>query len=515
MLYIVASWFILQVTDVLFDVLELPSAWARLVMAILILGFPVALIFSWVYELTPDGLKRDGEFDRSFSISHVTARRLDYLTIAFVAMGILIFAVAKFSDRSTSPSAETVVAEVDGQIAVTDDRLAIAVLPFDNLSSDPEQAFFADGLSEDLITRLSNMRAFPVIARNSSFQYRGGNLDLKSVSEALGVRYIVEGSVRRADDRIRVTAQLIDATSGKHVWADTYDREIANMFDLQDEISAMIAAPLVHDFNRAEAKRAQQRGTADLEAWSLYQLGLQHADRYTREDFAAARKLFTLAAERDPHFATALAQLSFANLWEVALGWNDTPEETIASTLAIARRGVSLDPRDPAAQAALGWAFLMAGDLDNGLDAVKRAVELNPSMPEALGWLSWAQLLAGNTEECIAAAERTQRLNPQGAYSAIVYDNLSQCYWQQGRYDAGLEAARRLLAELPDYYLGHIFVAMNAVPLGHLDEARAAIAEARRAQPNLSLDTVQGMYGVTRPEIDEQRNNVLRQAGLK
>jgi tetratricopeptide (TPR) repeat protein len=244
-------------------------------------------------------------------------------------------------------------------------------------------------------------------------------------------------------------------------------------------------------------------------------LGLQHADRFTREDFIAARELFTLAAERDPRFATALAQLSFVNLWEVALGWNDTPGDTIAATLGLARRAVALDPRDPAAQAALGWAYLMAGDLGNGLNAARRAVELNPSMPEAWGWLSWAQLLAGNTEDCIAAAERTQRLNPQGAYSSIVYDNLSQCYWQDGRYDEGIHAARRLLAELPDYFLGHVFVAMNAVPLGRLDEARAAIAEARRAQPQLSLDLVQGMYGVTRPEIDARRNAALRQAGLE
>jgi len=157
----------------------------------------------------------------------------------------------------------------------------------------------------------------------------------------------------------------------------------------------------------------------------------------------------------------------------------------------------------------------MAGNLDNGLDAAKRAVQLNPSMPEAWGWLSWAQLLAGNTEVCTAAAERAQRLNPYGAMASLVYDNLSQCYWQEGRYDDGLQAARRLLAELPDYFLGHVFVAMNAVPLGRLDEARAAIAAARRAQTDLSLELVQGMYGVARPEIDARRNAILRQAGLE
>ena len=486
-LYVIASWLIMQVADVLFDALELPPDWARLVLAVLILGFPLALIFSWAYELTPEGLKRESEVDRSSSVAHVTARRLDYITIGLVAIGIILFAINIFSPWNVPTSVEPAVADADGQFAVLDDRPAIAVLPFDNLSPDPDQSFFADGLAEDLIARLSSWRAFPVIARNSSFQYRGGNVDIRRVSEELGVRYIVEGSVRRTGDRIRVTAQLIDAPSGKHIWADTYDSNVVDVFAVQDEISTMIAAPLVGDLNRAEANRARQQGTENLEAWSLYQLALQHADRFTQEDFTEARKLYTLSAERDPHFATVLAKLALANLWEVALGWNETPDETITAALDLARRAAALDPRDPAAQMALGWAYLMAGDLINGLDATKRAVDLNPSMPGAWGWFSWAQLLAGESESCIDAAKRTQRLNPQGVYSSIVYDNLSQCYWQEGRYDDGLQAAQRLLAELPDYFLGHVFVAMNTVPLGRLDEARAAIAAARREQPNLSL----------------------------
>lgn len=513
--YLALGWVVTEVTSTTAPLLNLPGWLPSVTVWIWIIGFPFVAVFAWVYELTPEGLKRDSEVDRSSAAAHVSARRLDYVTIGFVVVALLLFAVDRFIPRSEPSAPQTTVAETDEWIAALDDRPAIAVLPFDNLSADPEQAYFADGLAEDLITRLSSWRAFPVIARNSSFQYRGGNLDLKTVSKALGARYIVEGSVRRSSDRIRVTAQLIDASSGEHVWSDTYDRNVADVFVLQDEISAMIAAPLVEDLNRAEAERAQQRGTENLEAWSLYQLGLQHAVTYTREDLAAARGFFAQAAEQDPLFATALAQLALATLWEVVLGWNETPDETLAATLEIARRAASLDPRDPATQAALGWAYAMVGDLDNGLDASKRAVELNPSMPEAWGWLSWVQLLAGDTEACIAAAERSQRLDPQGAFSSILYDNLSQAYWQEGRYEEGLRAAQKLLAKLPDYFLGHVFVAMNAVGLGRLEEARAAIAEGRRAQPDLSLELVQGMYGVARPEIDAQRNAALRQAGLE
>jgi adenylate cyclase len=514
--YLALGWLVLEVSTTVTPLLNLPEWLPRVLLWIGIIGFPFVVVFSWVYELTPDGLQREGDEAPASSSARPAARRLNVITIILATLAIALFAFDRFGPAPDAVTKAPAAATGDGANLSLDERPAIAVLPFDNLSSDPEQAFFADGLAEDLITRLSSWRAFPVIARNSSFQYRGGDIDLKRASAALGARYIVEGSVRSAGGRVRVNAQLIDAVSGEHVWADTYDSEVADVFAAQDEIGGKIAASLVGDLNRAEAERAQQRGTDDLEAWSLYQLGLQHAvDRYTREDFSVARDLFTQAAQRDPRFATALAQLVFVNLWGVVLGWDETPGETIAAALATARYAASLDPRDPAAQAALGWAYVMAGDIENGLDAAQRAVELNPSMPEALGWLSWNLLMAGDAAGCIDAGERAIRLDPLGPFTSIIYDNFSQAYWELGEFEAGLRAARRLLAELPGYFLGHVDVAMNAVGLGRIEEARAAIAEARRAQPDLSLEFVQGMYGVSRPEIDARRNAALRQAGLE
>jgi TolB-like protein/class 3 adenylate cyclase/Flp pilus assembly protein TadD len=393
-------------------------------------------------------------------------------------------------------------------------RPAIAVLPLDNLSPDPEQAFFADGLAEDLITRLSAWRAFPVIARNSSFQYRGGNLDLKRVSAELGARYLVEGSVRRAGDRIRVTAQLIDAPSGKHVWAETYDREVKDVFAVQDEISSTIAATIAGDVSRVEAERAQRRGTENLEAWSLYEMGLQRSYHYTRADNAEARRMLERALEIDPGFATALANLSFTYSWEVNLG-SDAPEQATAVALATARRAIDLDPREPLAHAALCDAFLVAGDVRSGLDAAQRAVELNPSMPEAWIELGWAQLLSGDPDGCITSNKKARRLNPQGEMTTLAWDNMALAYWETGRFDASLDAARRLVAAQPDYWWGQLYLALNAVSLGHPDEARAAIAEARRLQPDLSLAQIQRGFGVSRPAADARRNAALREAGLE
>ena len=503
--YLALAWLVVEVSTTVTPLMNLPDWLPRVLLWIGLIGFPFVLAFSWFYELTPEGLEREDESQRPASASRGGARWLNYVTITLATLAIALFAYDRFGPDTA------------GDVPL-DQRPAIAVLPFDNLSSDPKKAYFADGLAEDLITRLSGWRAFPVIARNSSFQYRGGDVDVKQVGEALGARYIVEGSVRSDGGRIRVSAQLIDATSGEHVWADNFDSDssLTDVFAMQDEISGRIAASLVSDLNRAEAERAQlQRGAGNLEAWSLYELGLQHSDRFTREDFQAARDFFTRAAQRDPRFASTLAQLVFVNLWEVVLGWNDAPAETIGAALKTARRAVELDPRDPAAQAALGWAYVMSGDIDNGLDAARRAVEINPSMPLAWGWLSWNLLMAGDPEGCISASARAIKLDPLGSFSSILYDNLSEAYWELGDYEAGLRSAKRLLAELPDYYFGHVFVAMNAVGLGRLDEARAAIAEARRAHPGISLELVQGIYGVSRPEIDARRNAALRTAGLE
>ena len=409
------------------------------------------------------------------------------------------------NDNQASPSSNIVV-DFGG-------RPAIAVLPFDNLSTDPEQSFFADGLAEDLITRLSTWRAFPVIARNSSFQYRGGNLNMKQVSAELGARYLLEGSVRRDRDQIRVTAQLIDAPSGQHVWAQSYDRAITDLFSLQDEISATIAASLVGDLRRAEGERAQQRGTKNLQAWSLYQLGMQHANLYSLEGYAQASELFTQAVDRDPRFATALGQLAISMVAQIMLGGSGEREEQVAAAFQNARRAVALDNRDPTAHTALSGAYLAAGDAQNGIDSAQRAVDLNPSMPEAWTWLGWSHVLAGNPQNAIVASERAMRLNPQG-YMVWIYENLAIAYWEVGRYSEGLELARQLIATQPSYFTGYAYVAMNAVALGQLDVAQAAIAAGRQVQPDLSLALIQGYFGVSRPDFDAQRNDALRTAGL-
>jgi len=446
-------------------------------------------------------------------------RRSVPLTIAVGVLGAVVayvvllrapdrLRVNLMSPAATAPTGNVLTAPGFG------DRPAIAVLPLDNLSPDPEQAFFADGLAEDLITRLSAWRSFPVIARNSSFKYRGGNLDLKKVSAELGARYLVEGSVRRSGDRIRVSAQLIDAPSGEHIWAETYDRDVKDIFSVQDEISSTIAATIAEDLGRVEGERARQRGTANLEAWSVYELGC--AKGYgSRDDVAEARRLFERAIALDTGFATALAKLSYTYSWDVAFGWTDAPDQSAAAAIEAARRAIVLDPREPLAHAALANAYLAAGDVQAGFDSAQRAIDLNPSMPEAWIELGWAQLLLGHSEASITANRNVQRLNPKGDTAIVAWDNMALAHWEMGEFDASVDAARHLVAMKPDYWWGYVELALSFASLGKLDEARAAIGQARRVQPDLSIAKIQRAFGVSRPEIDARRDAALRKAGLE
>ena len=501
--YAVAGWISIQVADIILEAFESPLWIMQGFLIVVLAGFPITLTGVWLVERTQ---------------TRGPSRSLVPIATIMLASLISFGAYQYFSFEGPARDAASPVAPKSHEsIQVTsvppNDRPAIAVLPFNNLSPDSEQAFFADGLAQDLITRLSSWRAFPVIARNSSFQYRGGNVDLKRVSRELGVRYVVEGSVRRAGDRIRVNAQLIDAPSGEHVWAEIYDRKVTDVFTLQDEISAMIAASLVGDLTRAEGERARQRGTNNLEAWSLYQLGLQHFDQYTLAGFAEAREMFERATEVDPRFATPRGQLAIAGLSELMLG-RDSQEEFVASLMSSARSAVELDPRDPVAHLGLGGAYIASGDTKNGIASCQKAVDLNPSMPMAWIWLGWANLLAGSPEKTITATEKARRLNPQGAM-VWIYDSFAAAYWELGRYEEALEAAHRLVATQPTYLTGYAYIAMNAIALGRLEEARAAIIEGRRFQPDLSLALLQNYFGVLRPTVDARRNAALREAGLE
>ena len=395
-------------------------------------------------------------------------------------------------------------------------RPAIAVLPFENRSGDPEQEYFADGLAEDLIVRLSLWRAFPVIARSSSFTYKGKGVDAKQVSAGLGVRYVVQGSVRKAGNRVRISAQLVDAVTGQNVWAQTFDRELTDVFAVQDEISEAIAASLVVDLQRAEHARIQHRAPESLEAWGLYQRALPFFSRFTREHFEQARVLLERATELEPRFSTAWARLAEVGIWQTLHGWTDSPEQTLDLALRHARHAVDLDPRDAEAHIELAFALMTAGDGQAAIEEAERGLELNPSHPMAQLFKAYMWHMTGHApEDSIALVHRAMKLSPRDPVEWLFYDVLGSAYFNAGQFHEGLSAGRRLVVLWPDYYFGHLWCAMNAVELGQLEAARRSIEDARRLVPGLSLAMVRRVLGAMGPDVDRRMMGALQQAGLE
>ncbi|MDH3227791.1 MAG: tetratricopeptide repeat protein, partial [Thermoleophilia bacterium] len=393
---------------------------------------------------------------------------------------------------------------------------AIAVLAFDNLSGDPEQEYFADGMAEDLITRISAWRWFPVIARNSSFVYKGQAVDVKQVSRELGVRYVVEGSVRKGGDRVRISAQLIDATTGHHVWAETYDRELRDIFAVQDEITDAIVMAMRPELRRSERERAARREPRDLRAYDLTQQGLWYfAAKDTAGDNLRARSLFEQAIEQDPSYADAWSGLALTHYWDVIQQWTNSPARSISELQRAARRSVSLDPQWARGHLALALAHYLAGHRDEAIASTERAIELDPSLPGVYRILGVLIALAGRPDDGIAKIETGMRLDPRDPWMWRNFQLLAVAHLVAERFAEAVDAAQRSLQHNPDEHNTHALLAISYAHLGRIDEARSAFREVLRLQPDYSLAGLRQIFAVANDDFVERVVAGLRQAGLE
>ncbi len=291
---------------------------------------------------------------------------------------------------------------------------SIAVLPFDNMSGDVEQDYFADGMVEDIITALSRARWLFVIARNSSFTYKGRPVDVKQVGRELGVRYVLEGSVRKAGNKVRITGQLIDASTGTHLWADRFDGELANIFDLQDQVTASVVGAIAPKLERAEMERAQQKPTESLDAYDYFLRGMAAFHRFTKEANIEASVLFARAIELDPNYGAAYGMAARCHLQRVGFGWTGDKQRAIDKTRQLAWRAAELGKDDSVALCNAGTSLvLVAGDLDDGSALIDRSLVLNPNLAWAWQFSAIAKALGGEPEVAIEHAARAMRLSPQ------------------------------------------------------------------------------------------------------
>jgi adenylate cyclase len=406
----------------------------------------------------------------------------------------------------------------DGPFAVPGfgGRPAIAVLPFDNLSRDPEQEYFADGIAEDLITRLSRTTMSPVIARNSSFTYKGKSVNVKQVSRELGVRYVVEGSVRRVEDRVRISAQLIDATTGHHLWADTYDREFRDLFALQDQITKEIRNSIGMPLYRAEVARGASRQPENLNAWETAMRANWHFNRFTKEDNAIARGLWQRAIELDPQWIWPYQAITVSHFFDVLNQWTESPAESVTEALSTARRAIDLDDQDPWAQMALGLAYSLAGEGEKAIAALEFAVRLSPDSPTALGFLG-GFLAWSRPDDAIVQLERLIELSPRDQYMSLHLANLGQAHFSAKRYEKAVFLAQKSIQLGPENAVTHRLLASSLAQLGRTSAAREALQEASRLQPGFKMEEQARLAAgiAADPAVGERFEDGLRRAGLE
>ena len=393
-------------------------------------------------------------------------------------------------------------------------RPAIAVLPFSNLSGDPEQEYFADGLAEDILTRLAMWRWVPVIARNSSFAYKGSAVDVKAVGRALGTRYVLEGSVRKAGNRVRVTGQLIDTETGHHVWAARYDRVLEDLFAIQDDLTDGIVGALEAAVGRAETERARLKQPGNLDAWDTCQRGLWHLQRFTREDFAAAEPLFLRATQLDPNLAQPHTALAMLRGQESAFLWAAKPAEARGESMTSARAALAADGLDPAAHSILGISFAFIGKHDDALAMGKKGVELNPSNAFGYWGLGLTYMLRGEPEQGIRAIEAAIRISPNDVLLPLWLTTLSTVHYLSRSYERSAEVARLAVQRAPHYPLGWRSLANALGHLGTLDEAHEALAQFLTLMPSYTTEqAARASVGFRDEPVFQHYLEGLRKAG--
>src|ERR1700678_3712520 len=366
------------------------------------------------------------------------------------------------------------------------DRPAIAVLPFANMSGEPEQEYFSDGISEDIITGLSKLRWFFVIARNSSFIYKGKAVHMKQVAEDLGVGYVLEGSVRKSGDRVRITAQLNDVATGSHIWAERYDRGLADVFAVQDEITEAIVAAIEPQLYAAENFRARRKTPDNMDAWDLVMRALSHYWRVTRQDNVVAQALLEKAISIDPNYGQALGVLATSHTFCAHMGWEDTARTApIAERAALA--AIRSDTEDPWAHHALASVYLFARRFDDSLAEFELALRLNPNFSLAQGYYGLALSYCGRWQEAYEAAGRALRLSPRDPFSAVYYGIAAYSQFIGRNYEEAMRLARDAIRERGDFVGGHRVLTAAAAMAGQIDAAELALRALRRAQPNISL----------------------------
>jgi TolB-like protein len=400
-------------------------------------------------------------------------------------------------------------------VLVLPDRPSIAALAFHNLSGDPEQEYFADGVVEDIITALSRIRWLFVIARNSSFTYKGRAVDVKQIGRELGVRYVLEGSVRKAANRVRITGQLIDTGTGAHLWAERFEGTIDDIFELQDQIATSVVGAIAPQLERAEIERAQRKPTANLSAYDFYLRGMAKLHQGTREAIDEALPLFDQAVRLDPEFASAYAMAAWCHVWRKVNGWMTDRRKETAEGARLARRAVELGRDDAVALTRSGHALAhLAGDFDGGIALLDRALLLNPNLAAARFLGGFLRVWHGESDHAIEHFEHAMRLSPLDQEIYRMQAGMAMAHLFAGRFDAASSWAEKAYRNLSSFLLAVSILAASHASAGRIDDARRAMKQLRELDPSLRISNLGDWLPIHRPEDLATFADGLRKAGL-
>ncbi len=472
--YIVMAWLVVQVADVILNNIDAPAWIFQVILLLLGIGFIFAMFFSWAFELTPEGLKRESEVDRTRSITPQTGKKLDRIITGVLVIALAYFMVDKFilsvsrEEAAVEAALEQAGAKTGPHTAVplsnTEPDKSIAVLPFVNMSSDTEQEYFSDGLSEELLNLLAKLPDLKVASRSSSFQFKNEKIDLPEVAKKLNVAYVLEGSVRKSGEQLRITAQLIRADNGFHLWSETYDRSLDNIFIIQDEISAAVVSALEIEL-LGGAPKAE---VVNPEAYALMLKGRYLHAKWGQENFEKAVEAYNKALELQPDYAEAWASLSVTYLNQTQSGYRD-PAEGLKLAKAAVERALAINPNLSSA-----WARLSViqrsfeWDWQAAQFSIDRAFELDPKSIFVLGAAASLSNSMDQPEQAIAYYRQALLQDP---LNLIVLFNLASTYYQMGQFEAAEKGYRRLLELNPEDWGTHTQLALIMLHTGRADQA--------------------------------------------
>jgi TolB-like protein/class 3 adenylate cyclase len=416
----------------------------------------------------------------------------------------------------SSPAMVTNLSSKTAQPLPLPDKPSIAVLPFENMSVDPEQEYFADGMVEDIITGLSRSKSLFVIARHSTFTYKGKAVDIKQVGRELGVRYVLEGSVRKAGNRVRISGQLIDAATGAHLWADRFDSQLDDIFDLQDQVTMNVIGAISPRLECAEIERANRKPTESLQAYDYYLRALACVYRFAREANIEALKLSKIANGIDAEFAAAYALGARCYIQRKAFGWRiDTFSQEISEARRLARRAIELDKDDPSVLAWAGIALaFVVGEVEEGAALVSRAINLDPNMAAARRWRGWVHLYLGEVDAAIKQFEFALRLSPLNLRNFVVQTGLAYAHFFAGRDEEASRCAATAIGQQPNYFSAQLIMMACHAMSGRIEEARELCARLMQPDPAPRISRIRDRTPFRRAEDIGRLAQACRIAGM-